>query len=277
MKIALFSSSNSAHFNGWFPCGLSLDRYRNPSRIRQFDVRGSQWRTKEKDRNSQCSTPKSNTRNPPFFPSPTQYQLFPGFLWFFQAGDDGEPNIPWSWRTQNQVHRVANIDLGLFYSSQAVASLAGSQRWRGGRARSFRSSQIILDPLLDKIETIFWRRTLITDDMKGDRADAHHTHRTTLTLIGGATVENHPVVAPMATRHFLRSDRSSPAPLLSDLRNSSVCKVEDVSLGLDLVPNSNQHSVPRDSTETPAHCRSSTLFRQTLECRTPEIDRPSYL
>ena len=176
MKIALFSSSNSAHFNGWFPCGLSLDRYRNPSRIRQFDVRGFQWRSKEKDRSSQCSTAKSSTRNPPFFPSPTQYQLFPGFLWFFQAGDDSEPNIPWSWRTQNQVHRVANTDLGLLYSSQAVASLAGSQRWRGGRARSFRSSQIILDPPLDKIETIFWRRTLITDDMKGDGADAHHTH-----------------------------------------------------------------------------------------------------
>ena len=113
--------------------------------------------------------------------------------------------------------------------------------------------------------------------MKGDGADAHHTHRTTLTLIGGATVENRPVVAPMTAHYFLRSDRSSPAPLLSDLRKSSVCKVEDVSLGLDLVPNSNQHSVPRDSTEALAHRRSSTLFRQTLECWTPEIDQLSYL
>ena len=108
--------------------------------------------------------------------------------------------------------------------------------------------------------------------MKGDGADAHHTHRTALTLIGDATVANRPVVAPMTARHFLRSDRSAPAPLLSDLRKSSVCKVEDVPLGLDLVPNSNQPSVPRDSTETLVHRRSSTLFCQTLECRTPEID-----
>ena len=80
MKIALFSSSNLARLNGWFPCGLSLDRYQNPSRIRQLDARDFQWRPKEKDGSSQYSTAKSNTRNPPSFPPPTQYQLFPGFL-----------------------------------------------------------------------------------------------------------------------------------------------------------------------------------------------------
>ena len=146
MKIALFSSSNSARLNGWFPCGLSLDRYRNPSRYVNSMLAIFQWKPKEKDGSSlQYSTAKSNTRNPPSFPPPTQFQLFPGFLWFFRAGDDGEPNIPWSWRTQNQVRRVANIDLGLFYSSWAVASLVGCQHWRGGKARSSRSCQLILD------------------------------------------------------------------------------------------------------------------------------------
>ena len=40
---------------------------------------------------------------------------------------------------------------------------------------------------------------------------------TTFSLIGVAIVANRPVVAPVAVRHFLRSDRSAPAPLLSDL------------------------------------------------------------
>jgi hypothetical protein len=57
-----------------------------------------------------------------------------------------------------------------------------SHLWQGANAgeeegpEAFAPVSIILDPLLDKTENIFWWRTLITDDMKGDRADAYTTH-----------------------------------------------------------------------------------------------------
>jgi hypothetical protein len=135
---------------------LSLDRYRNPSRIRQFDARDFQWRPKEEDGSSQYLTAKSNTRNPPSLPPPTQYQLFPlVFCDFSKPAMTASPifHDHEERKTKYSVSRTSTW--GCFYSSRAVASLAESQHWRGGSARSFRSSQIMLDPLVDKIENIF--------------------------------------------------------------------------------------------------------------------------